>query len=514
MQEEDADDKPNLGGLSNEDALQVIARLVDLADDEDRPKLVDHSLALAEELEGRGLPADQCALLDYFRANAWAVRYQKRLGDQQAVWEFDQPEIRQQVLLLRRAAHGDGFPRLPPLRQCQILTNLGNALDTLGRFIEARACWNAALAINPEFWMARANRANALMFYARALYDSGHQCVFAYRAHQELIQAVEQLVQHPQLGDVRLKRSFANSATEIADRVDLAAVASAHQPEKGGLGHSAKEQAYRRWCLANTLFLNPLNDAERAPIAASDVLGLPSFVLPFDEPPVVLGMFNELKQAFATARWSLWQGVSRHAVHFSDRGVALSYTLDYPSYGLSVEQVKIAFRMAYSIFDKIAYFLNRYLGLGIKSNRVSFRTLWHEKEQGPLHQRISNSRNWPLRGLYWLSKDLFEEGMRDSTEPDARGLAELRNHLEHKYVKVHEFIVPDTTRDDSFRDTFAYAISRSDLELKTLRLLQLARSALIYLSLAMHHEERRPNDGEKGLAAPISFGMWDDKWKR
>jgi tetratricopeptide (TPR) repeat protein len=73
-----------------------------------------------------------------------------------------------------------------PIRRRQIFTNLGSLLDTLGRFIEARACWNAALAIEPNFWMARANQGRALMHYAVALYDPGHLSVLAYHAYRDL----------------------------------------------------------------------------------------------------------------------------------------------------------------------------------------------------------------------------------------------------------------------------------------------------------------------------------------
>ncbi|MFC3656462.1 LA2681 family HEPN domain-containing protein [Xanthomonas hyacinthi] len=92
--------------------------------------------------------------------------------------------------------------------------------------------------------------------------------------------------------------------------------------------------------------------------------------------------------------------------------------------------------------------------------------------------------------------------------------AELRNHLEHKYVKVHELLLPVSDVDGRFRDTLAYGITRSDLEQKTLRLLQLARSALIYLSLAMHQEERRRSKGRSGLSAPMPLDVWRDEWKR
>jgi LA2681-like HEPN len=174
----------------------------------------------------------------------------------------------------------------------------------------------------------------------------------------------------------------------------------------------------------------------------------------------------------------------------------------------------MAFRMAYSILDKIAYFLNHYLALGIPEKRISFRTIWREKDNGPVRDRFAKSENWPLRGLFWLSKDLFEENMRDSTEPEARAVAELRNHLEHKYVKVHEMLLPPMSVGDPFHDTLAYTITRSDLERRTLRLMQLARSALIYLSLGMHREERQRAKGKKGLTATMSLDPLRDEWKR
>lgn len=506
--------EPNLEGLSDTDALDAIARLIDLASDVDNLTLVDQALAFADQLEARGLNPEKQALLDYFRANGWACRYQRRYRARDAIWDFEQPDIQKQVLLLRRAAHGAGFEAMDAIRRCQILTNLGNQLDTLGRFVEARACWNAALSIEPRFWMARANRGRGLMFYAAALYDAGHQGVFAYRAHGDLIEAVELIDKYPQLGDSRLREVFDLAAKQILRRYDLGAIHQTYRPDDWSIGDQPAEQEYRRWCLAKALFLNPLNDVDATPIAARDVLCLPNFALPVGGPPVVMGMFNELKQLFASARWMLWEGLQGEDGHFSDRDVVLFNTVDYPSYGLSVEKVKAAFRLGYSIFDKIAYFLNHYLGLGVAERRIGFRTIWRERDVGPLRDPIAMSENWPLRGLYWLSKDLFEEGVKDSTEPQARALAELRNHLEHKYVKVHEFLVPAPGSGDPLRDTLAYGLTRSDLEQKTLRLLQLARSALVYLSLAMHQEERRRAKGRSGLSAPMLLDDWRDEWKR
>ena len=127
------------------------------------------------------------------------------------------------------------------------------------------------------------------------------------------------------------------------------------------------------------------------------------------------------------------------------------------------------------------------------------RAVWYEdggskQKKRVLRQTFEQSENWPLRGLFWLSKDLFDENVRAVTEPDAQELNAIRNHLEHRYFKVHEIIVPQRPPNappDIFYDRPAYSVQRERFEEKAVRLLKLARAALIYLPLAMHREEER-----------------------
>ncbi len=506
-------DAPTIDGLSDQDALQLIARLVNQANDNGDLAICHQAQALADALQERGVPPGALAVLDYFRANAWDCRYQKRLRDRAQVWDWEQPEVRHQVYLLRRALISPAFDTLHSTYRCQILTNLANQLDKLGRFVEAQALWSRALAIESNFWMARANRGNGLMHYAQALYDVGHKHVLTLYAHRDLADAVDLIARHPEFGEIHLAARFDQQAQRIAQAVDLDAIRTSHDPDGWSLGDTAEERSYRRWCLDNILFLNPLNDVAARSIAARDVLGLPSFATELDEPPIVVGMANELKQGYASGRWLLWEGTQGGSVHFSDRGVLLYNTLDYPSYGLSVEKVKLAYRIAYSTLDKIAYFLNHYLALGIPETKVSFRKIWREQEGGSIRECFAESENWPWRGLFWLSKDLFDEEMRDTIEPDARAFAEVRNHLEHKYVKVHEMGPPSRKTGDPFHDTLAYAIARTDLERRTLRLFQLVRAGLIYLLLGMHREELSRRKGKAGLTAPMILDEWSDDWK-
>jgi tetratricopeptide (TPR) repeat protein len=300
---------------------------------------------------------------------------------------------------------GPGFAALPSIRRCQILTNAGNALSFVGRFVEAIELFNKALGIDAAFGHAQGNRAVCLDSYARSLYDDEHVALLLRTAHCDLTAALEVDI------DPGARAMFAPLRDRIGGWLPPDFLRDGMDLESFSLGSSPSEVEYRTWCLREGLFLNPLNDLGPLPIAAHDVLTTPSVVTGLHEGPSVPGFFNQLKQEYCSARWIYFEATSRESSHFSDVGVLLYNTLDYPAYSLAVEQAKLAYRAAYSLFDKIAYFMNAYARLGIPEKRVTFRTLWYtaqERSKG-IRADLAARENWPWRGLHWLSKDLFED---------------------------------------------------------------------------------------------------------
>jgi LA2681-like HEPN len=522
----------DMRALPIKDAFHRIGLLIDISGDLHRDDGTARALACADELLKRKLRPSQRALIEYFLANAWANRQALRhRTDQPYVWAWEQPELQNQIRHLRLALTHAGFPKMAAIRRCQVMTNLANQLDTVGRFVEALEYWGGALTINPRFGMALGNRGLGLRTYAQALYDPGHQRVLLAFAHASLVAAIAPSAQYKGGGYESAKAFFQRTKECIEKVTDVARVMDGGNLEGHSLGASKAEQDYRRWCLQKRLFLNPLNDLGPYPIAAQDVFMLPSYVTAIDEPPVFSGFFNQMKQEFASARWLFYDAIHARDVHFSDRRVALHNTFDYPSYALAVEKMRIAFRVAYSLFDKIAVFLNAYMKLGINERNLYFRSLWYKNadvRQRILRPEFERFENWPMRGLYWLAKDLFEPGFRDAMQPDAQALYVIRNRLEHSYLKVHEMILPPPTRghlaDRFWTDRLAYSIQRQELQDKTMRVFKLSRAALIYLSLGMHREERSrvaakakqaKNDKSlKGVIAPITLPLWDDDQKR
>jgi hypothetical protein len=276
------------------------------------------------------------------------------------------------------------------------------------------------------------------------------------------------------------------------------------------LGKSKKESEYKKWVLANALFLNPLNDVFYDTAIAYDVLQLPDMVIGKFKAPVFHGFYNQLKQEYITSRYLYYQylkEIPEGKIHFSDRDRNLINTLDYPQYGYRYELLKDAFKSLYSIFDKIGYFINEYFELGIEQDKVYFRTVWYKDKA--INPKIETLNNNPLRGLYYLSKDFYSKDTEylEVADPDAQNMCEIRNNIEHKYFKIH-WIKPVTSDDVNRFDNLAFSITEIELGKRVYRLLRCTREALIYLSLAIHENERKDEEPDK-LVIPIPLIDYD-----
>jgi tetratricopeptide (TPR) repeat protein len=475
---------PNLTGIADEEALTSVGLLIDLAFDDRLDAGLDRALLLLDELRLRGLTPEHATIVWYFTGNAWSARRILASTTANAEWLWENPAAYQEVLAFRRALNHAGFSSLDRARRCQILTNLGSLMSNLGRFVEALDYYDRALGLNSTFGMALGNKGQCLLAYARALYDDGHKTVLA----SEVARLLERAVQLP------LEPGAREGFAELLDVAQRASSGSefARHPERlraFDLG-DGEEAVFRTWALERRLFLNPLNDLGALEIAARDTLHLPEIQVSAQHGTGFHGFFNQLKQEFAAARVLLFESLQADR-HYADAGIRLVNTLDGTAFGLSLEKTKFAFRSAYSILDKAAVFVALYFNLAVPLHRVTFRSVWFTNGRADrgLRPEFENRKNWPLRGLYWLAKDLAEEDtdFHDAMDPDAQETATLRNRLEHQYVKVTSGDAPDAGVPP---DPFPYRIDAVRLLERTARALSTARAALTYLSLAVHAEER------------------------
>lgn len=437
--------------------------------------------------------------------NAYSYLLQLQHRDVPSKFEaMNTVETEQQIIHLRKAyTMLDQAPT--KMLKAQVCVNLGNIFSHVGRFVEGIDYWKTALRYVPNFGMASGNLGKSLLHYANQHYDEGQQYLMGKFAYDYLKRATRQKGAYHEA-----KAIFLQHAQDIEKYYGKKNLKMIEDLDNFSNGRSREERNYRSWCLENVLFVNPLNDVTGRNVANSDTLFLASLPANGLEPPFAFTLFNQIKQEYVSARYLFFDGLHTYRTHFSDRGNVQMDTLDYAVYGFNTEKLKIAYRMLYSLFDKIAFLLNYYFELNKKDREISFRTIWYkDREKKQIFEQFTHTSNWPLRGLFWLSKDLLEDKtvLTDSILPDAKEIVKVRNFIEHKSFKI---VMEGST--EMVDDGKTYSIAFDDFYIKTMTIFKLSRAALIYLSLAIHQEEeKRPS---KGVTMPMYMPQIDHKFKK
>ncbi len=458
---------------------------IDAACDEGKSLELDQLLQKCDEYL---VTAEGVARVDlhFFKANIYSALWQIK-AEEEGSWGWSQHEVVQEILSLRQAICEPEFERSTIVRQCQIRTNLANSLSTVGRSVEAIEEYSNVIEAIPNFAMALGNRAYSISVYSYYLYDLGHKCLLLDQSRRDYrdalhLEALWDSGPHPEA-----ENQFKESLSGIDKYLRAVQFDQNFDPSAFSLGETAEEKEYRKWSLKNNLFINPLNDITEEAVAANDVLHLPPHSYGLEEQVRFPAFYNILKQEYVSARFHLFSSQPKDEDHFSDRDILLMDSFDYGVFGFRVEQLKLAFRSAYSVFDKIALFLNDYFQAGLEPKRVSFRQIWQTQIKGGkivLRDAFAGSENLPLRGLYFLSKDFFDKEFSEFASPDAKDLDQLRNFLEHRFVTLTGLGMGGESSELHKRFDLA------EFQQKAMRLLKLSRAALIYLSLAMHREEQ------------------------
>lgn len=489
--------------LAPDDALAKLADLIDLSGDTARLDGVEAALRWSERLQATNLGEVDRALSDYFAANAHAIR--RTLSPPQGATDlWDDPDLEGEIRHLRLALKSRGFSKVRPYQRCQAQTNLGNALSRCGRLVEALEWYDEALAIDSTFGMAAANRGLTLVSYMRLVNEPARRNAFVREARADLVRSLALDLEEG--ATVTVKAALVHLESNAPAGFDW------HRclPERSFEGCPVEQRRFREWGLRHRLFLDELNDLSGLPIAVRDTLTLPSYVAPLGEGPQFIGFFNQIKQEFVAARWLLYDGSHSTGAHPADADVVLADTMDYPSHSFATEQIRLAFRSAYSLLDKVGFFLNHYLHLGIPNKRVEFRTLWFvsTSPRKRLRPEVVTALSTPLLALIWIAQDLYEpdSAYGEALLADAQDLWEIRRCLEHRYLKLHDDEWSEewnaASSRDGLRDDLAKSLARTAFTEKTLRLLRMVRAVLIYLSWVMCVEEASRRSREPNAITP------------
>jgi len=432
----------------------------------------------------------------------------------------------------------------------QLYVNYAICLDDCGRCIAALPNYFKALKIDKQFGMALGNIGLTYSWYARLVYDKGHRYYlhqYAYRYLKEAISYPDSL--HPEAFKVfsdaisgyvpgsftnfleqplKLKKGTSEEIEIQSYRLGGFKVLSKaifestpafikkilqHLPLKKGISEDKEEQNYRQWVLESHLFLHPLNDLPDHNFCyATDFLHLPNIIFGINENPVCLGIFNQIKQEYIFARYLYYE--SLHILekpHFADKDTYLVDTLDYSLYSIRLEKMKTAFRILYSLLDKVAFFINCYFNIGLDESEINFNTFWKKVKSTLQNEKyVDLTQNTPLNAICWIRKDFYEK-LCESPNPDAKYLKDLRHALEHKYVKI--CLAKELMQDTRYIDDLAKYYSEQELRDHTLSMLNIVREVIIYLVMAVEIEEKNKASKIKTPIGNIPMTSYEDEWK-
>lgn len=395
-----------------------------------------------------------------------------------------------------------------------LYTNYANALDYCGRKIAAIEQYKKVLSFHSNFGMALGNLGRVYRHYGMLEYDDSHRELFDYFAYQYLNKAIN--CNDPNTHDAA-KKCF-ESTKEVYSPEYVKDVLTAPLSFNQYIYNNPAELTYREWCLKNVLFLNTLNDLPVSELCfAGDIIQLPNMIVGIHDKPIFHGMFSQLKQEYIYARYTYYSTLnSADEPHFADKETYIIAHTDYAQYSIRLEKLKTAFKTLYGMFDKIAFFLEHYFDLGIKERDINFRSIWQDstgfgKKRYHYKHTLDLNQNFALSSLYWISKDFFEK-FEDSPNPELKRIKDIRDSLEHKYVKINDAFFED--RIEKYGDGLALYVSDEELYDVTLRLLKILREAIINLSLCVNIAESPKREATKDkFIIPINLMDYEDDWK-
>lgn len=467
--------------------------LIDIGSALSREEIIKEGIELLERNSKAILDDKTYAVTaNYNLANGYSALFHlKRIKDPCAAC-FKETELDRARMHYERALECDSQN---PMHISQILVNLGNCFDDLGRVIDALECYEKALMWKQDHGMALGNKGVGLISYARVAGE--HQGTFLIEAYSLLSQALKQGVP-PETAP-----NFEKHLETIKNRFEGRQHLLDNPPQYPGYRIKAKSKVERflvEFCLKNKLYLNICNYCQRCDAAIGDTVAIKQMIVPIsnrnkkdslkDEPYLRLSAYlNQIKQDYVTARFLL--ALSRYKglnLDFVDKRVKIINTLDYGIHNIYIELVKASFKSFYDILDKIAYFIKDYLKLTITKREISFRKVWYEDDRDKgkgIRKRIQDTNNLSLNALFDLHRD-FEGGTHDQ-------LRQIRHALTHRFINVRMLQEPE--EDES--------MTEDTLVSQTLELAKLVRNAILYLLHFVYIEESKKKAESKGFMPTI-----------
>ncbi len=467
-----------------------VSLLIDCGNDLKDARIVTNGIITGEKLIYESQYREHEALLYYNLANGYSALY-KLCWDYSGGLEqtLDNENLQKAKMYYRKAIEQIHNPTF--LSRKELLTNYGHCFTNLGRNLEALYYYDEALKIEPTFGMALGNYATTIMNFASI--SGAYRAAICVDAYNKLKSALSDPTLLPSHG-IFAKKHFENKLREIEDYLCRNNILLTKVPHKrySKKGLSDFEKVYLDICSHNRLFLNfhvhdgTCEGAIVDPVCISIVVSVED-----DDTFYELSKYvNQIKEDFAVARLLFVQAqYERKDYNRICKRTKYVYSLDYSMFNLYGGLLKSAFTQAYNILDKIAVFINEYYNLEMNPKQIYFTNVWQKKETKTV---LEASENLALFALYDIYLD-FRSGYY-------KRIKDIRNAITHRRLVMYDSTCTVEWEEKEHDCNIGYESMLSE----TTHLLQLVRSAIIYMVNAIEIQERGKREDTKGVV-PLMY---------
>lgn len=362
-----------------------------------------------------------------------------------------------------------------------LYVNLGNALDTAGRVIEAIRWYNHALEIDSGFAMAHINRGMALGTL------NGMSDTYSIAMLLQMERHFQIATKDPSLPSRAQAEAHLKHVKRALESHDVSESLEAH--DEHTKQEWEKASAFRKFCVTNHLTLNEHSLYCHCIGGQDDNLSIPKASGPIggNFVPSMELLLNRMRAEFAMARMLFYQH-EHPKTETDDFEVEYSELFDNEIVGLPSEYLRTSFRLCFGILDRIAFAVCNLFNLAEPQEHIYFESFWKKprsktRKEKERWEKINDAENWGLTALYSQAKDL-------NAKKGEWGHFKLwRNHLEHEALLLTN--QEEIDLGPWIAKTFGSQIRWVDLatfKKETLHLLQVTAAAIFYFTFCVRQE--------------------------
>jgi len=261
-----------------------------------------------------------------------------------------------------------------------------------------------------------------------------------------------------------------------------------------------------KFSILNHLILNSYSSFTNAHSSQFDTIsiidGIPLSGFEYEKFEQIL---NLLKSEYSHSRYLYYESLLNNPDKKHIAGTHVYELFDNVPHSYEIQAIRTAFRIAYSILDKISVAVTEFINFVIEKDidtvhkNIKKTQYVNFLNQKPVLKFFKETKNPFSIALFTLVKEINigDEDKKLKLKSPLGKLKDIRNNLEHNFC----FITDGASLHESSQEKISHFdfIDKTEFEKHTLDLLQYARCAILYFAEFIRFELRNRKDNEHSI---------------